>query len=122
MKTIIAGSRSMRMCDVESAISACLWAFDITEVVSGCAQGADRCGERWADVWKIPIKRFPADWKTHGKAAGVIRNRQMAEYADALIAVYDGTSPGTAHMIITAKGLGLQVFVWTKKFFERGAI
>lgn len=43
-------------------------------------------------------KEFPADWKAHGKAAGPIRNKQMAEYADALLLIWDGESKGSASM------------------------
>lgn len=57
------------------------------------------------------MKRFPADWGKYGKSAGVLRNKQMAEYADGLIAFWDGKSRGTANMIETAKGLGLRVRV-----------
>lgn len=73
--------------------------FTITEVVSGCAIGADRLGERWASANNIPIKEMPADWITHGKSAGPQRNRSMAEYADAAIVVWDGRSPGSRNMV-----------------------
>lgn len=82
----------------------------VEEVVSGGAKGADACGEEWAKRHKIPIKRFPADW-SKGRSAGPIRNREMAAYADALVAVWDGKSPGTANMILEAHRRGLDVFV-----------
>lgn len=97
MKTIIAGTRSYN--DYEEVKQIMLAFDDTTEVVSGCARGADTLGERWANENKIPVKRFPADWKTYGKRAGYIRNRQMGEYADNLIAFWDGQSKGTEHMI-----------------------
>lgn len=83
--------------------------FPITEVVSGCASGIDRVGEFWALDNQIPLKKFPADWATHGKAAGPIRNEQMARYADALICVWDGTSRGSQNMIKTAREVGIPV-------------
>jgi len=83
----------------------------VTEVVSGCARGADRLGERWAEQNGIPVKRFPADWDTHGKSAGHMRNREMGLYADALVALWDGQSPGTRGMIEFAKSRGLVVYV-----------
>lgn len=86
MKTIIAGGRGYLFTqkDIEwlDQIHA---KHKITEVVSGGAFGADSCGEAWATVNAIPVKVFQADWETHGKAAGPIRNQQMAEYADACI-------------------------------------
>jgi hypothetical protein len=51
----------------------------VTEVVSGVDAGADEFGEKWAKINNIPVKIFKADWKTHGRAAGPIRNKQMAE-------------------------------------------
>lgn len=110
MKTIIAGSRSITSYqEVEEAIR--LSHFKITEVVSGCAQGPDTIGQMWASNAGIPIKKFPADWDRFGKAAGIIRNTEMAKYAEALIAVWDTQSKGTEFMIAAARKLGLKVFV-----------
>lgn len=100
MKVVIAGSRSIqKQEDVDYAMSFC--PFEITEVVSGGATGVDTLGENWAKANNIPVKVFPAQWDLHGKAAGFIRNEQMAKYADALIAIWDGKSRGTEHMIRT---------------------
>lgn len=73
--------------------------FTITEVVSGTAVGADRLGEQWARANNIPIKEMPADWIRHGNSAGPMRNRQMAEYSDAAVVVWDGKSPGSRNMV-----------------------
>ena len=111
MKVIIAGTRTVT--DSEAVTAAVAQSgFWITEVVSGSARGVDALGEQWAARYGVPVKRFPADWNRYGKSAGPRRNREMAEYADALIAVYDGESPGTRNMIETAKALGLTVCVW----------
>lgn len=85
----------------------------VTEVVSGGAMGADSLGEAWANRRDKPITRFPADWNQHGKAAGPIRNAQMADYADCLLAVWDGTSRGTADMIEQMRKRGKPVKVVT---------
>lgn len=71
----------------------------ITEVVSGTAAGADRMGERFARLHGLPIARFPADWERYGKKAGMLRNKEMANYSDGVICVWDGISPGTKGMI-----------------------
>jgi len=81
----------------------------VIEVVSGCAPGADKVGERYADLVGLPIKRFPADWKRYRNAAGPIRNQQMAEYADACIALPGGI--GTQDMLSKAVRHGLMVRV-----------
>ncbi len=98
MKTIIAGSRSI-WDDVSCFILIEQHRDTITEVVSGNAQGPDRYGERWAWSRNVPIYRFIPDWRLHGKAAGIIRNKRMGDYADQLIALWDGESKGTDHMI-----------------------
>jgi len=111
MKTIIAGSRGVSFNQVKEALLLCSWTAEITVVVSGTAIGADQHGEAWAKLCGLAVERYPADWKLHGKAAGPIRNRQMAENAEGLIAIWDGESRGTKNMIDTAKSLGLRVFV-----------
>lgn len=110
MKLIIAGSRDMSMSPEE--INTLLLALDITgihQVVSGGASGMDAAGEAWADHVGIPVKKFPAKWDEHGRSAGPQRNREMAEYADTLLLVWDGKSRGSHSMLKEAKALGLGV-------------
>ncbi len=111
MKTIIAGSRNCRhFSDVVHAVTQS--GIAITEVVSGHADGADKLGETWAKTAGIPLRLFPADWERFGRSAGPQRNLEMAQYADALIALWDGKSPGTKHMIDCARRHNLEVFVY----------
>lgn len=114
MKTIIAGSRTIT--DPSILIAAIVESgYEITEVVSGGAQGVDRLGEEWARTHEIPIVRFPPDWTKHGRSAGPIRNNQMVSYVGfdgALLALWDGQSSGTAHIINSAKREGRKVFVY----------
>jgi hypothetical protein len=121
MKTIIAGSRTIKdYLIIEHAIKES--GFKITEVVSGCAPGVDRLGEKWAEKHGVPIKRFPADWDSFGRAAGAIRNGQMAEYAGALIAIWDGISSGTEDMIKKAQKRGIKGFVYNlKAYYDKEA-
>lgn len=110
MRTIIAGSRNIFDYDLLlDAIENCGW--EITEVVSGTAQGVDRLGEHWANENNIKLRRFPANWNKHGRSAGPIRNKEMANYSEALIALWDGNSCGTEHMIKEAKKCGLKIIV-----------
>ncbi len=116
MKVIIAGSRdNIEYQDVLSAMGECPWYSEITEVVSGKARGVDTLGEQWAIENNISIKEFPADWKKFGRSAGIKRNEQMGDYADSLVAVWDGESKGTKHMIDYSKNKGLKVFVYNLK-------
>lgn len=115
MKLIIAGGRDFHgfkgMWPAES-VDLCISKPDlVTEVVCGLANGGDRCGKIWARKNKKPIKPFPADWEQYGKSAGYRRNAEMAEYADCLLAFWDGESKGTKHMIDLAKKAGLTIKV-----------
>lgn len=81
------------------------------EVVSGGAKGVDILGENLGHLYYFNVKKFPADWDTHGKSAGYRRNLQMGEYADELLAIWDGESKGTKHMIDIMVKLGKPVSV-----------
>lgn len=72
------------------------------QIVSGCAKGADKLGEKYAEARGINVKRFPAEWDIHGNAAGPIRNEEMAEYANACVCFWDTRSKGTKDMIARA--------------------
>jgi len=110
MKTIIAGSRDIN--DPAHVVEAVFQSgFDITEVVSGGAPGVDKLGEDFAQVANLPLKVFPANWDQFGNPAGPIRNRQMAEYADAAIIVWDGYSSGSRDMLMVVRKNGLKVYV-----------
>lgn len=104
MRIIIAGSREIT--DYDYVRLACeLTSFRPTEIVSGKAKrGVDTLGEAWAREVGLPIKEFPADWERYGRGAGMRRNSEMAAYADGLIAIWDGESPGTLDMISKMKG------------------
>ena len=112
MKTIIAGSRVITDYEaVNRAIAESGFANQISEVVSGRAKGVDTLGEEWALRNGVPCRHFPAAWQTEGRAAGPLRNEQMALYAEALIAVWDGMSRGSRHMIELAQRQGLRVHI-----------
>ena len=96
--------------------------------MSGGAKGVDNLGERWAKRNDIPCKKFPAKWDDleaegaviksgqygdYNAKAGFDRNLQMAEYADALIAIDQGTS-GTRDMIKQARDNGLEIFLYSE--------
>jgi hypothetical protein len=109
MRCIIAGSRGFR--DKELLQSVMEEFNQITEVVSGGAKGADHIGEWWAIENNIPIKRFIPNWDLYGRAAGPIRNGEMAKYADLLVVFWDGESRGTADMVAQMRRDGKQAIV-----------
>lgn len=109
MKTIIAGSRDYTDPNlILQAVSQIDWR--ITEVVCGEGKGIDQLGKQWATENGIPVTSFTPNWKI-GKAAGPMRNQQMADYADALIAIPSPTSKGTNDMIKRAAANGLRIFI-----------
>jgi hypothetical protein len=100
MKVVVFGSRdvviSVQLIDwVEKALAA----VGATEVISGCARGGDRIGEHAGRRLSIVVREYPAQWRKYGRSAGFRRNEQMAEVAEAGIALWDGKSRGTQHMI-----------------------
>jgi YspA, cpYpsA-related SLOG family len=112
MRTIIAGSRGMGNLDLFRALEQCPWTALITTVLSGTARGIDQAGELWAKHKGKTLERYPADW-AKGRSAGYKRNEKMVGKAEALLAVWDGKSRGTRHMIDIATVRGLLVFVYT---------
>jgi hypothetical protein len=100
MRCVICGSRTITKYEiVQNAIKES--GFDITEVVSGCANGVDSLGERWAKDNHLKLFQFPALWNLYGKAAGFRRNAEMVEFVSppkcnngCVIAAWDGQSWG----------------------------
>ena len=117
MKLIIAGSRDRYVepefidrCLLDNGIDI----YNITHVISGGATGIDDCGESWAENRPDPIRvlRFPANWMLYGRAAGPIRNREMATQADlALIIMKTSLSKGSENMIKQMEKLNKPVIV-----------
>lgn len=110
-RVLIAGSRGLRDYEfikksfLESGITA-------VEFVSGMARGVDQACVDLASELKLPLRDFPADWDTHGKSAGYIRNKEMANYCSYAQVHWDGKSPGTKNMIdlLAAEGINYAVF------------
>lgn len=116
MRIIIAGSRTITgkagAMEVMKAFMEAVAEWDsheVTEIVTGGAKGVDELGKRFAEKFGIAHKEFPADWDTHGKRAGYLRNVEMAENADALVLVWDGQSKGSRMMKEIAEGQALLV-------------
>lgn len=110
MRVIIAGSRGFS--DYERLRLSMKAAFPSCElVISGCACGADQLGERWAVEHGVAVKQMPADWSL-GRSAGYRRNVDMSLVADGLLAMWDGESRGTKHMIQIAVKAKLRVAVF----------
>lgn len=117
-RVIVAGGRDFQDYELlKEQINKTIAYFKLSqiEIVSGGCRGADILGEKYASENGYPVKRFIAQWDKYGKAAGAIRNKEMAEYVSAsdgcLIAFWDGKSKGTKNMIDTAKMLGVPYYI-----------
>lgn len=111
MKLIVAGGRDYKpTLPDQEALKDLIEMYDVQTIVSGGANGADRFGESVAEELGLNIHRFLPDWTQYGKAAGPIRNRQMAEYADAVVLLKGGR--GTQSMYNEAINAELKVFDW----------
>jgi hypothetical protein len=114
MKLIIAGSRTLfpSINFIHGAMKI-LKPYEnspIQEIVCGGANGVDKEGAHWAEHYGAKVTYFIPDWQKHGKAAGPIRNREMAEYADALLIFWDGVSKGSASMVREMETLGKPIY------------
>lgn len=106
VRYIIAGSRNFQNYSLMEKTLNSLNLGPDDEIVSGDARGADTLGAEYGTRHGIPVIHFPAQWDTYGKAAGFIRNEEMAEYGDYLVVFWDGVSRGTAQMIQAMKRKG----------------
>jgi hypothetical protein len=117
MKIIFAGPRDYTDYDIAmTAIFGALKEWDLSlqeiSIVSGEAPGADALGERFSkEFLNKKATCFPANWAKYDGAAGPIRNAQMANYADALVCVWDGKSKGTGDMIKKALAKNLKIYI-----------
>ncbi|MBQ9510427.1 MAG: DUF2493 domain-containing protein [Clostridia bacterium] len=114
MKVAVIGSRSIEYDKLQMRAYELLCEYipaNCTEIVSGGAMGVDRLAEIYARKNNIPIKVFLPDYDTYGKRAPKVRNEQIVEYADEVIAFWDTTSTGTAHTVATAVMKGVTVHV-----------
>lgn len=106
MKVIIAGSRHITdKVTAFKAIEQYIGQLEletgrkVTHIICGGAKGGDKIGEEWARQRRLMVEMFIPDWEANPRGAGFIRNAEMGMAADALIALWDGQSNGTGHMV-----------------------
>lgn len=113
MRTIIAGTRNInsyqQVCNAISAAE--LYGISCKHIITGGCRGVDTLGINYAKNNNIEFTIYNADWNLYGKSAGPIRNEIMSRNADALIAIWDGKSKGTADMIKKAENENLIIYI-----------
>lgn len=77
--------------------------YNFDTIISGGAKGADSLGEQYAKENDIPLVKYLPDWEKYGKDAGFIRNKDIIENSDYIIAFWDEISKGTLHSINLAR-------------------
>ncbi len=107
MKVAIIGSRTITIENLENYIPE-----GTTEIVSGGAKGVDTCAKLFAERNNIAYTEFLPDYKKYGRAAPIKRNYQIVEYADVIIALWDGTSRGTKSVIDYSNKAGKKVQIY----------
>lgn len=108
MKVAVIGSRTFN--DYE-LLRQTLSKLEITLVVSGGAKGADSLGEEYANANNIPTKIFLPDWDKYGKSAGMLRNSDIINEAEIVVAFWDGESKGCKDAIAKANKLNKKVLI-----------
>jgi hypothetical protein len=114
-KLIVAGGRDfndeMLLERVLIALADVDYADKGISIVSGMARGADALGYQFAKANNVKAYPFPAEWEKHGTRAGFVRNAAMGDFADGLLAFWDGKSRGTDHMIKYMQSLSKPVHI-----------
>ena len=94
MRIAIVGSRSLTVNHLGEYLPE-----DVTEIVSGGAKGIDRCASAYAKEHGLKLTEFLPEYEKYGRGAPLKRNLQIIEYADWVIAFWDGKSRGTKFVI-----------------------
>ena len=100
MKLAIIGSRNVVVSDIGKYIS------NAEEIVSGGAKGVDCCAAEYARENGIRLTEFLPQYELYGRAAPIVRNKEIVDYADCIIAFWDGSSKGTLSVIKYAQKAG----------------
>ena len=106
MKIAIIGSRNLKIADFGKYLPK-----NTSEIVSGGAKGVDTDAREYAEKNKIPLKEFLPDYRRYGRGAPLKRNIEIIEYADKVIAFWDGKSRGTKFVIDNCNKINKEIEV-----------
>lgn len=107
MKTAVIGSRNLTVEYMEKYLP-----VETDEIVSGGAKGIDRCTKSYAEQHKIKLTEFLPDYARYGRGAPLKRNDQIIDYADVVVAFWDGKSRGTKYVIDRCNKVGKKVILY----------
>lgn len=109
MKVAIIGSRNLWVDNIEKYIPE-----GVTEIVSGGAKGIDACAKMYAQINDLKYTEFLPEYNKYGKRAPLMRNLQIIEYTDIVVALWDGVSKGTRFVIENCEKTNKTVIVYKK--------
>ena len=110
MKVAIVGSRSLVIENLENYLPE-----NITEIVSGGAKGIDSCTKKYAEEKGITLTEFLPEYSKYGKVAPIIRNGEIVDHSDTVIAFWDGKSKGTKNVIDLCKRKNKHIKIYIMK-------
>ena len=110
MKIAVIGSRNLMVNDLGKYLP-----NDVTEIVSGGARGIDTCAREYANAKGLKLTEFLPDYKMYGRGAPLKRNLQIIDYADCVLAFWDGKSRGTKFVIEHCKAQGKPIRIFLKE-------
>lgn len=113
MKVAVIGSRNLVVTDLEHYLPE-----GVTEIVSGGAKGIDTCAREYAKANNLKLTEFFPEYQKYGRAAPLKRNLQIIDYADAVIAFWDGKSKGTKYVIDNCKSKKVKIDIYIIKCKE----
>jgi len=116
MRILVAGSRSIRDYQLVARILRQVVPKTTGTFIVGGAAGVDAMAETWGNTHGHQIERYRPDWRRWGKSAGFVRNARMLREGkpDMAVLIWDGKSPGTAHMKTLLVEAGIHTFVFCK--------
>lgn len=112
-KIAIVGSRDYK--DIEKVKETIKTLNKTDIIISGGAKGVDASAVLFAKALEMNYKEYLPDWDAHGKSAGPIRNKQIVDDSDYVIAFWNGFSKGTAHTIGYAASVGKKIIIFGDK-------
>ena len=101
MKLAVIGSRKLTNAAIDRHIPK-----GVTEIVSGGAVGVDACAAQYAKSRTLKLCEFLPQYERYGRAAPIVRNKEIVDYADRILVFWDGKSGGTLSVIKYAKKVG----------------
>lgn len=107
MKIAVIGSRTLTINDLQNYLPK-----DVTEIVSGGARGIDTCARKYANASGLKLTEFLPEYEKYGRRAPLIRNLQIIDYVDEIIAFWDGKSRGTKYVIDNCKSRNVKITVY----------